>query len=610
MADFAAELKGRADLAAIVGETVALKKSANGWIGLCPFHSEKTPSFHVHAARQFYYCFGCQAHGDVYTYLMQAHKLDFRGAVEALAERLRVALPASWSQGGNGPEDGRRAELLRIHAAAAQFFAAQLRAAQGAGARAYLAGRGVTAAAQERFGIGFAPGSGRALTDWLRRREFAPGVALASGLCQWRRAAADTASTPAAEAARWDDLYDRFRDRVLFPIADERGRTIAFGGRALGEPDPARPAPKYLNSPETPIYTKSRVVYNLDRAREAIRRLGYFILVEGYFDCLAVFLAGFENVVASCGTALTAPQIAAVARYGKNAMINFDPDAAGAGAAEKSIGLLLEEGCKVRVVRLPAGLDPDIFLRQNGAQAYAQALKESEPFFAFLGGRARRQFDLRRADGRLAALNFLLPYINRVEEPMLRVELTDQLALQLGIESAVERQQLRQAVQQRRSRVAAPALGGAGTLLPAEAALLRAVLEWDHERDRLLALAREEQLFEGLAGQTLLSRLGDAQASNFEWSVLQERLEPVERELLAEAALRSTEPLDEKIVAGAIEALRDRRLERRKRRLQEEVKDAAGRRDTLKIKELLAELQTVDQALSRRRQDAHLHAAG
>lgn len=603
MSDFAADLKARADLAAIVGEAVALKKTSNGWIGLCPFHSEKTASFHVHAARQFYYCFGCQAHGDVYAFLMQTQKLGFREAVEALAEKLNVPLPPLWGQGSESGDDGRRAELLRIHAAAAQFFASQLRAPLGAAARAYLEGRGVLAAAIERFGLGFAPGSGRALTEWLRQRSFAPELALSAGLCQPRRASTEN-DTNAAAARRsdWDDLYDRFRDRVIFPIADERGRPIAFGGRLLAA-DPARPAPKYLNSPETPIYTKGRVLYNLDRAREVIRRLGYFILVEGYFDCLAVFMAGFENVVASCGTALSAAQIATLGRYAKNVVVNFDPDAAGAGAAEKSIALLLEEGCKVRVVSLPSGLDPDQFLRQQGAEAYGKALKQSAAFFSFLGERARQRFDLRRAEGRVAALNFLLPYVNRVHDAMLRSELTDELAMQLGIENAVERQQLRKATQQRRSNLSSPAETAGGDLLPAERVLLRAIVEWDHERERLLQLAADENLLQGLATEPWISPLRQLpELAHADWNDMQSALEPADRRLLATVLLHATEPLDEATVAGAIEALRDRPLERRRRQLQAQVKDAEWRRDHLNLKGLLTELQEVERRLRERRQ--------
>lgn len=621
VSDFSADLKARADLAAIVGETVALRQVGERWLGLCPFHAEKTPSFHVHATRQFYYCFGCQAHGDVYQFLMASRQLSFPEAVAALAERLGIPLPPRFGQ-GDGPSQAERAPLAKLHTAAAEFFAAQLAAPVGAAAREYLAGRGVTNAGCDRFQLGYSPGSGRALSLWLQQRGTPPALALRAGLCQPRRqsggAAAETGDT-----IGWEELYDRFRDRVMFPIADERGQVIAFGGRALAV-DPARPAPKYLNSPETPIYTKGRVLYNLDRAREAIRRLGYFILVEGYLDCLSVFMAGFENVVASCGTALTGAQVHGLCRYARNAVVNFDPDSAGANAAEKSIGLLLEEGCKIRAVTLPGGLDPDQFLRQHGASGYAEALKSSPGYFAYLAERARRRFDLRRGEGRVAALNFLLPYVARVQDAIIRAELTDELAQQLQLESAVERRQLRQAAAQRRATLPNPGTAatgpggpGWGDLLPAERLLLRALLAWGEEereeRNQLLTALAGEHLLAGLASNPLVECIAAQPALPPDLAALAAALPAAERQLLAEVSFTrepgSGEPLSAAAVHGAIQALRERQLRRRRRELQQLLHQPEVARDSARMTALLGELQALDRALSGAAPEARMGTA-
>lgn len=614
MSDFSAELKAQADLAAIIGETVALRQVGDRWLGLCPFHAEKTPSFHVHGVKQFYYCFGCQAHGDVYQFFMATRQLTFAEAVAALAERLGRPLPPGFGAGG-GANATNRAPLARLHTAAASFFAARLAAPEGATARAYLQDREVTAAARERFQLGYAPGSGRALTEWLERRREPPALALEAGLCQLRRQSGTAGGGMPANPG-WEDLYDRFRDRVVFPIAQERGQVIAFGARALAA-DPAHPAPKYLNSPETPLYTKGRVLYNLDRAHEAIRRLGYFILVEGYLDCIAVFMAGFANVVASCGTALTGAQVRLLTRYARNAVVNFDPDAAGAGAAEKSIGLLLEEGCKIRAVTLPGGLDPDQFIRQKGRAGYAAALQASPGYFDYLAGRARERFDLRRAEGRAAALNFLLPYVARVQDGLIRAELTDELADQLHLESALERRQLRQAALQRRASLAGsqavpePNLAGWGDLLNAERIILQALLQWGAERDAeraaLAATLGAEELLAGLASQPLVAALAAARGgAGADLAAVAAALEPSDRQLLAAVSFtaETVEPLSAAALTGALDALRQRRLQRRRRDLEQELRRTDRNRDPERFKSLLVEMQALAQSLDQPRERA------
>ncbi|MGH9482859.1 MAG: DNA primase, partial [Terriglobales bacterium] len=583
MSEFTNQLKARADLGALIGEFVALKPGGNGSIGLCPFHGEKTPSFHVHRARQFYYCFGCHAHGDIFQFLMAMKKISFAEAVEQVAERLGVEMPRA-SGGAAEPE---RRDLLQIHQVAQTFFERRLAAAEGAGARAYLAERELAAETAARFGLGYAPENGRALTGHLQAAGFAPGLALRSGLCQARRESAERGGreAPVAEA-EWADLYDRFRERLTFPIGDERGRVIAFGGRALVA-DASGKSPKYVNSPESPLYTKGRVVYNLDRAREAIRRLDYVILVEGYFDCIRVFNAGFENVVATCGTALTPAQVAQVGRLSKKAVLNFDPDAAGAAAAERSIGLLLEESFRMRVVALEGGLDPDLYIRRRGRERYAEALRSSRSFFDYLADRARQQFDLRRAEGKVAAVNHLLPFLSQVHEPILRQELAENLAAELGIAQPVLSQQLLGAARQRRSQLPPPAQP-APELVYAERVWLRAWVEWEDRRPELAGAVREKHLLEGLATEALAEALMQRPEAGGGWEGLTAGLEEADRRLLAAVVMAPGEaPLTPAGVEGAMTALEERRGERQARGLQARIQQAAAAGDRAELEVLL-----------------------
>lgn len=602
MSEFSTQLKAQADIIRIIGEFVVLKRAGADYVGLCPFHGEKSPSFHVHPDRQFYYCFGCHAHGDVFQFLMQMQKLSFPEAVAAVAERMGVPMP---KREGDPVLDAERRDLLKAHADAARFFQQQLHSPAGAAGRAYLHERQVSAEAIDKFQIGFAPANGRALTQFLRGRDISPALALTAGLCQLRRESAMRADeqgldSGTASHASWDDLYDRFRDRVVFPIADERGKVIAFGARALSTE--GRNIPKYLNSPETPIYTKGRVLYNLDRARDSVRQLGYFILVEGYLDCLSVFMAGFTNVVASCGTALTSQQIGLVKRMAQNAVVNFDPDAAGSNAAERSIGLLLDEGFQIRVVNLADGLDPDLFIRRHGAEAYGQALKTSRPFFDWLANRARQQFDLRRPEGKVAALNHLLPYLGRVDDEILRAELADRLAAQLDVESQIIRQQLRRAVRERKSQIALPTMPEEDLTL-AEIQVLRAWLEWDDQRPHLTALLQEEELLHGLPSQPLFQALcqqvGDGPC---DVAAVAAQLEPADRHLLARLVLQQRDPLEESAVIGAVEALRDRRLEAQDKELRQQIEIAKTQGDRENHQELLRRQYDLIKLRSQRRQ--------
>src|SRR5258708_6385487 len=456
--NFKETLKQQADIVRIVGDYVKLKKAgAQNFAGLCPFHAEKTPSFSVHATRQFYHCFGCGESGDVFAFIQKVENITFPEAVRLLAQKLGVPMPkVSFSSPAEARDAQVRMALLDVHVRAAAFFQDCLRRPEGANARAYLKSRGLDDETIARFRIGYAPDSGFLLRDALRR-DFDEELLRESGLFSWKEEGSRESSAvgrpqkqiprsasqspesgaqspepakvhspeassqkPAAALA----MYSKFRNRIIFPIANDSGRIIAFTGRTLSTDE--KSGPKYLNSPETAIYSKSRVLFNLDHAKEAIRKLDYAILVEGQMDCISVYAAGFHNVIASSGTAFTEIQAKLLGRFSKNAVVNFDPDTAGAKATERTLGLLVEEEFQIKVLTLEQGFDPDLYIRRKGKDAYGEALRRSPKYFHYLIDRARTNFPVRSAEGKVKAVNHLLPHIQRVPSRIVRDELAQE----------------------------------------------------------------------------------------------------------------------------------------------------------------------------------------
>ncbi len=440
--DFAQNVKQQADIVKIIGEYVRLKKAgAQNFSGLCPFHSEKTPSFSVHAGRQFFHCFGCGQSGDVFTFVQKIENVSFPEAVRSVAQKCGIPLPKrEFHSPEEAAEHRRRSRLVEINEAAAQWFQEQLRSGEGAAARAYLTGRGLTDEGIARFRIGYAPDSFQALRERLQGMADVATLRQ-SGLFSWKE----------QEDGSPGPIYARFRKRITFPIANEGGRIIAFTARALDSGDKA--GPKYINSPETPLYSKGHILFNLDKARQAIREADFAVLVEGQMDCISAYLAGVINVLATSGTAFTETQARLLARYSKRVIVNFDPDTAGANAAEKSIGLLTEEGFEVKVITLEGGLDPDRFIRERGVKAYMEALRGARRFEDFLIERALKLFPPRSPEAKVKALNFLLPHIRRVPNRIARDQFATDAAQALSVDSSLLRAELKQAAAKRRDFV-------------------------------------------------------------------------------------------------------------------------------------------------------------
>jgi len=558
-------VKQQADIVRVVGEYIRLKKSGQNFTGLCPFHSEKTPSFAVHPVKQIYHCFGCGAGGDVFKFVMEMDKITFPESVRAVAEKCGIAIPRARER---TPEERRenqqRTSLVELHREAAAFFVQQLNATpEGRAAKAYLLDRGLDSEAMARFGIGFAPSGGEALLRALTQK-YPEKVLEVSGLFSRDQ------NGPARPAG--GRLFDRFRRRVMFPIANDSGKIVAFGGRALGDD-----LPKYLNSPETPIYTKSNILYHLDRAKEALRQRDFAVLVEGYMDAIAVARAGVSNVVASCGTSLTEPQVKLLNRFTRRIIVNYDPDTAGQAATERSISILLEQGAEVRVLALPGGKDPDSFIRSEGAAAYTKLLNEAPPYVDYLISRARKM-DLSTGEGKLRAVNFLMPYVQRIPDRILRSEWATRIAQQLRIEEPVLRESMRKAASERRSEVKArPELvGRAGK--PAERRLVQMLIEAEEFRAQLAQQIRAEELHRGLESERILAALVEACVTGVrpDAAELALALEDRDRRLLFEIAFESAAPPTWEEAESCLAVLRRRRAEEELSAVQKQIESFAA----------------------------------
>jgi DNA primase len=548
---FAERVKQQADIVRVIGEYVRLKKSGANFAGLCPFHQEKTPSLNVHPVKQIYHCFGCGVGGDVFKFVMEMEKSTFPEAIRTVAEKCGIAIPKPRER---SPEERRenqqRSALVEMHRETAAFFGRALHdSPEGKVAAAYLEDRGLDREAMKRFGLGFAPSSGDALLRFLKQK-YPDKLLDVSGLIS------------RDQSGR---AYDRFRRRIMFPIANEAAKVIAFGGRAMGDD-----TPKYMNSPETPIYTKSTVLYHLDRAKESLRQSDFAVLVEGYMDAIAVARAGIANVVASCGTSLAEPQIKLLGRFTRRVIVNYDPDIAGQAATERSIALLLESEFDVRVLSLPGKADPDKFLKEQGVDAYRNLLAQSPPYLDYLIARAR-QMDRTTATGKVAALNFLMPYVQRLPNRLLRSEWATRIASELRVDEPVLREALRRAAAERRSEVKPNASLLGPAVKPAERQIIRMLVESDGFREKLAHELAHDALHRGLECERLLELLISKVGEHPDPAMLAAALEERECRLLFEVLF---EPVPEPTwddAENCLSVLRNRRVEEELAALQKKI---------------------------------------
>jgi len=583
VSDFAQSVKQQVDIVKIIESYIRLRKAgATNYAGLCPFHKEKSPSFNVHAVRQFFHCFGCGVSGDVFTFVGKIENVSFPEAVRVVAQKAGIPLP---TREFNSPEEAAearmRGKLLDLQEAAATWFQEQLRGPEGAVAREYLAGRGITPEGIRTFRIGYAPDSFGAL------RERLSGMADEATL----RASGLFGSKEQGDGSR-GRIYDLFRKRVTFPICNESGRVIAFTARTLETREKA--GPKYFNSPETPLYVKGQVLFNLDKAKSAIRQAGYALLVEGQMDCISLFLRGIQHVIATSGTAFTEQQVAILRRHTQNVVVNFDPDNAGANAAEKSIALLTEEGFSIRIVTLEGGLDPDRFIRERGVEAYTQAVMGARRQSDYLIERARQMFPGATAEQKVKAMNYLLPHIRRIPQKLVRDQFAMDAAQKLGIDSAVLREELRQAALKRREHIEVRTT----SLTEVERVLLRALAITDPENEEARrtaadAVTRQPQWFEGLGVAPSLGALAERGGQD----PMDVVGDPAQKALLAEALLAEGEAPSAETVVSTIVSLQQRRNEAELREVRAQIAESERRGDFAELAILTQRKLELDRAL-------------
>jgi len=567
--DFKERVREATDIAAIIGQYVTLRKRGKNLVGLCPFHTEKTPSFTVHPDRQFYHCFGCGKGGDVFTFLMEHEGWSFPEALKYLAEKAGMPLP----QRRKPEQADRYSRLMAANAAAAEFFSGMIGRPEGRHALEYITARGVQKSRLQDLGIGYAPAGWDGLIQYCARRSINEKNLIDAGLV--------------VQKEETGAVYDRFRNRLTFAVCNLSGRPVGFGARALEKAERA----KYINSPETPVYRKSHILYGLDKAREAIRRADCAVVVEGYTDWISLFQAEITNVVASSGTAFTSEQARLLARFSRNVVLLFDADAAGQKAALRGVEILFREGLEVKIAALPPGSDPDSTLRQNGEEYVQEAIHSAQGYVHYRIGQTRETL---RSGGLLqqeAVIKELLSTAAAVDDRVRRALLVRQIADATGISEAELTRQL--PTKTRQATVGSPPTRHAAprSRHNLEAEFLRLLLERPAYIKNVKADVRVEDFRQAQLGQmyrdlTALARLPA-------------RLVPTDLGRTAEeksawaeiAALDIGPSITEEVLAAYVKKMVAGRPRTQTEELKRRIKEAEARGDTVEADRLLRTLQ-------------------
>jgi DNA primase len=578
---FIQDLKSHADIVQVVQERVPLRRSGSAWKGLCPFHGEKTPSFQVSGDKGVFHCFGCGVGGDVIKFVELYDKITFPEAVRQLAARAGMTVPEGEDSKQDAESQRDRDSLLKAHEVAAAWFREQLETPAGAAAKRQLKERGLTTETIERIGAGYAPAAREALKARLLKDGFTIPLLLRSGLLVERDAQGDRGT-----------VLDRFRNRLMIPICRDNGAIVAFGGRAMDSGQ----QPKYLNSPETPIYVKGRTLYGLHLSKPAIIKAKHAVMVEGYFDFAQAYQAGFCNVVASSGTALTLAQARLLKRFASKVVLSFDPDAAGQGAAARSSELLVAEGLQVNVAMLPSGDDPDNFIRKAGRAAYEEKLRNSRPYLEYLLDRTAAGHDFSRDDSRREFLNAMLAVAARIPDAAARDQFADRLAHKARITEEVVRAEIRKAAVHRQVAVEERKLPSLKEVKPAERGLIWAILRDPQAGVAALANLEEGDL-DGLATAGILEQARSLQA----WPAdslprtLLERLSKGEAGVVEEIGRQTSSPA---AASDCVRALKKLRVDRERADVRREIdrlQAQGASRDESRINALLVKMRDLSQ---------------
>ena len=572
---FADDVKNQGDIVRIVSDYVTLKKRGANYQACCPFHSEKTPSFNVHPGKGLFKCFGCGAGGSIFDFVMRIEGCGFPEAVRIVAQKSGIPIPEVEETEDNKKIERDRENILRLNKWATEFFESQLHDTdEGATAREYVRARGIADETARLFRLGYAPDSWDALMNHLRGLGASTDEIHNSGL---------------AVLKETGGMYDRFRARVMFPITDPQKKVIAFGGRVMGPGEP-----KYLNSPESAVYTKGRNLFGLDQAKTEIRNLGFAILVEGYLDCIIPFQEGIHNIVASLGTALTDNQVRLLRRYmdQPQAVVNFDPDSAGQAATMRSIDLLLAEGFKVNILRMPTKQDPDAFVREHGVAQFRELLKTTQPYIDYIIDVSIAGHDTSRPTGKVAAINAMLPHLARMRDKVARADYAGQIADRLKVDSTIVREELKRTAINRQQSLDTRRVRAAEEITVGERQLLELMLANEDVRRAMISALTDEDYAELATGAIFGAVIEmDANAIELDFDSLAERVESEqERELLpallmSDLAWAGGDDFDTlfKKATEALSSLRRRRFERRLDAIQIEIGQAEREQDADRV---------------------------
>ena len=568
------EVRRRASIIEVVSDFVSLKKAGKNHLGLCPFHSERTASFTVNEEKGIFHCFGCGAGGNVFNFLMRASQMSFPEAVRAMAKRYGIALPTRELSEEEKRRRSLRAKLYEVNEAAADYYHRILTSAkEGEEGRQYLAQRGISEETIREHRLGFAPAGWDSLVLFLQKKGIPLNLAETVGLILPRKEGTVPSGRPG--------YFDRFRRRVIFPIVSEGGRFLGFGGRIIeegkGEGDP--PPPKYMNSPESPIYSKGHTLYGLNAAKGFIREKGNALIVEGYMDLLSLHQAGFRNGVASLGTALTSFQLQLLGRYAREAFLVFDADESGEKATQRSLDLFLQEGISAKVVTLPAGYDPDSLIRKEKTARFEQVLAEALPLVEYLFQQAIRRHGADSVEGKVRVVREMIPALGRLPDPLERNLYIERIALRLGLKESQVRDQFRgrESVEAQAEKPPSPAHRG-----PAQERVLLQLMLLNPAVISRVQEAMGKEGFSDLRHQKLARKLLELGGGREEIDI-QEFLSGTEeedlRDLVSELLLEEERLLDpDRMLEDCLRSVKLSRIRQEIRRVDEEIRERSRER--------------------------------
>ena len=561
------QLRQVANIVEIASQYTTLRLRGRKHVGLCPFHSEKTPSFTVDAEKGLYHCFGCGVGGDVFSLIMEKENLSFPEALKHLAEKYHIPLP---EQRKISPQAQKLEEqILGVNESALAFFKKNLlNTTEGKDALAYLKKRDIPDSIIQEFKIGYALNTWDALSSYFKNKGVSSALLEKAGLI-----------IPGRKSG---EFYDRFRGRVIFPIFTLTGKVVGFGGRTLFNQEP-----KYLNSPDTPVYSKGHLLYGLNFSKDSVREAGETVLVEGYTDFLSLYLSGFTNVVASLGTALTPQQLALAQRFAPRMIINYDGDTAGRTAAFRAASLCFEKGLETRVVVLPKDLDPDGFIKKHGKEAYAKLLESAVPALKFVIDASVEGKRMAVPEVKTKVLRSILAVIEAIPDSFVRSEYLKQAAQYLSVEESILRGLAERKPAEKAEEAREP-------FLAAEKRLLQILMESKELRPYIFAEVREED-FKGLKSEPIFRIILDyfKKDKDLIFHELQKEINPSLFRLLSEALIEKGEPPSVDEALECLCALQKSCKETELRRIQAELALEEKKGDRDKVQALLFQKQDV-----------------